>query len=125
MVYYAKERLKVSDSFGGTHKYEKGGFIFDSRDVCSVKEINNQNYKLDWEDEEYDNTCSYILPKDKIEKKVFQMNQLPVAVIGDRKTFVSSDGNSAVIFKSNNNGHKYLLLDGQVDIESTQKYANC
>ena len=126
-VYYAKERLKIVDNNGETKRYEKGDMICDSRGVCSVKDINSKEYKVILEDDlGYDVTITFIMPKDKIEKKVYQMNQLPIALIGDRKTFKSADGKSAVIFKSNNNGHKYIRrFDGQIDVENTQKYANC
>lgn len=120
-AYYAKEDFKVDDGI----EYKKGQLICDSNDPFNrIVEQDRNNYRYEGDDtgEEY----SWLLPKSKVEKKTYTMNQLPVNSIGDKAYFVSEAGDVACIFWSKINGHKYCSWDGkEVNWKEVERHAEC
>lgn len=107
-AYYATEDFKCNDGL----EYKKGQLICDSNDpINRIVESDAYNYKYEGDDTgEY---YSWLLPKSKVEKKIYKMNQLEVKDVGKGIKFVSSEGLVARIFWSNINGHGYYNWDGK------------
>ena len=121
-AYYAKEDIE---------DFKKGQLICDSNDpINRIVDYNTTHYKYEGDDTgEY---YSYLLPKSKVDKKTYTMYQLPVALIGKRAVFVSNEGDSAKIFQSNINKHKYWdydIINGEykkrISYEETDKHSAC
>ena len=120
-AYYAKEDFKV----GEYEEYKKGQLICDSNDPMNrIVDQDDNNYKYEGNDTgEY---YSWLLPKSKVEKKTYTMNQLSPENVGDKACFVAGNGCVAKIFWSNINGHQYCSWDGKkVDYRSMCIYSEC
>ena len=119
-AYYATE-----DFNAGYFEYKKGQLICDSNDpINRIVENDADNYKYEGDDTgEY---YSWLLPKSKVEKKTFTMNQLTPQNVGNKAVFVSSDGCTAKIFWSNINGHQYYNYDGsEENWRETERLSEC
>ena len=100
-AYYANK------DFG---EFTKGQLIVDSNDpINRMVDLNSTKYKYEGDDTG-DYYSSEIL-KSNVTVKTYTMNELPVSYIGEKMLFVSEDGDTAKIFKSNNNGHYYFTYD--------------
>lgn len=119
-AYYAKEDFTVNDL-----KYKKGVLICDSNDPMNhVTEEDENNYRYTGDDggEEY----SWLLPKSKVEKRVYTMNQLTPADIDGKVYFVSENGCVARIFWSKINGHKFYDCEGKEEKwKDEDRYKEC
>ena len=121
-AYYAKEDIE---------HFKKGQLICDSNDpINRIVDNNATHYKYEGDDTGV--YYSYLLPKSKVDKKTYTMYQLPVALIGKRAVFVSNEGDSAKIFQSNINKHKYWdydIINGEykkrISYEETDKHSAC
>ena len=121
-AYYAKEDIE---------HFKKGQLICDSNDpINRIVDYNTTHYKYEGDDTGV--YYSYFLPKSKVDKKTYTMYQLPVALIGKRAVFVSNEGDSAKIFQSNINKHKYWeydIINGEykkrISYEETDKHSAC
>ena len=107
-AYYATENFGWDTLYV---KYKKGQLICDSNNPDSwIEEEDEGNYRYgmaEWEG----GFC--LLPKSKVEKKTFTMNQLTASDIGDKAVFVAEDGCIARFFWSNINGHGFFSWDGE------------
>ena len=118
-AYYANK------DFG---EYTKGKLIVDSNDpINRIVNLNATKYKY-----EGDDTGAYYsseILKSDVTVKAYTMNELPVSFIGDGMLFVSEEGDTAKIFKSNNNGHEYFTYDDDwnpiKDQEATKRLDGC
>lgn len=119
-AYYAKEDFSADEL-----EYKKGQLICDSNDPMNrIVEENTDNYKYEGNDggEGY----SWLLPKSKVEKKTYTMNQLTASAIGDKAYFVADDGCVARIFWSNSNGHGYFNWNGEEEkYRDEERYKEC
>lgn len=119
-AYYALENFKAGDE-----EYKKGQLICDSNDPMNIivsEDEDNYKYKGDNTGEEY----SWMLPKSKVEKKTYTMNQLTAFDIGDKAYFVAENGCMARIFWSNINGHRYYNWSGdEEDYDNEKRYNEC
>lgn len=107
-AYYATEDFKTENG----PEYKKGQLICDSNDpINRIVEQDGNNYR--YEGDETGAEYSWLLPKSKVEKKTYKMNQLPVNSIGDKAYFVSESGCVARIFWSNSNGHHFFNWNGK------------
>ena len=101
-VYYATEDFTVEE-----HEYHKGFPVYDSNDPFGLlTDADADNYKYET-NEASEETYSWLIPKAKVRKETYTMNQLPVSLVADKTIFKSEDGLIAKIFKSDINGHKY------------------
>lgn len=119
-AYYAKEDFSVNE-----REYKKGVLICDSNDPLNrVSDEDENNYRYSGDDggEEY----SWLLPKSKVEKRVYTMNQLAPSDIDGKAYFVAENGCVARIFWSNSNGHRFYNWNGEEEksIEG-ERYKNC
>ncbi len=107
-AYYAIEDLDA-----GGHGFKKGQLICDSNNPrATIVDVDENTYK--YESDYTGVIYSVQLPKSKVKKVVYTMNQLPVSLIGKRTTFQSEDGDTITIFKSDINGHDYYTYyDGK------------
>lgn len=120
-AYYATEDFKTDQEI----EYKKGQLICDSNDpINRIVEQGDDNYKYEGDDTgEY---YSWLLPKSKVEKRVYKMNKLEVKDVGNRIKFVSDEGYVARIFWSNINGHGYYNWNGhEHKWEEQQKLKEC
>lgn len=119
-AYYAKEDFSVND-----REYKKGKLICDSNDPLNhVSDEDENNYRCSGDDggEEY----SWLLPKTKVEKKVYTMNQLAPSDINGKACFVAENGCVARIFWSNSNGHKFYNWNGKEEkYRDGERYKEC
>lgn len=104
-AYYAKMNFRTNG-----RSYKKGQLICDSNDpINRIVGLNKTSYKYEGDDTgEY---YKYIIPRARVEKRTYTMNQLPTSSIGNRAVFVAKDGKKAQIFLSKRNGHKYFSWD--------------
>ena len=102
-AYYATENFNADYI-----EYKKGELICDSNNG-RIEEEDEGNYRLYYGEEYF----FVLLPKSKVEKKTFTMNQLTASDIGDKAVFVAEDGCIARIFWSNINGHGFFSWDGE------------
>lgn len=119
-AYYAKENFNAGDI-----EYKKGQLICDSNDpINRVVEQDDEYYKYEGDDTgEY---YSWLLPKSKVEKKTYTMNQLSVENVGLKANYVSEDACAARIFWSTINGHKYYGYDGEEELwRETERLSEC
>ncbi len=125
-AYYATEDLKDLDT---EMEFKKGNLICDSNDpINRMVDQDSANYKYEGDDTgEY---YSFIIPKSKVEKRTYTMNQLPTEIIGEKKEFVAENGLKASIFLSKRNGHQYYFWNSEsgetyVDEEKTALHDQC
>lgn len=119
-AYYAKEDFCAND-----REYKKGELICDTNDPfnhITDEDTNNYRYAGDHGGEEY----SLLLPKSKVEKKTYTMNQLTLSDIEGKAYFVSEDGCVARIFWSKINGHKFYDCEGKEEKwKDEDRYKEC
>lgn len=119
-AYYAKEDFSSND-----HEYKKGMLICDSNDPLNhVSDEDENNYRYSGDDggEEY----SWLLPKSKVEKRVYTMNQLTPSDINGKAYFVAENGCKARIFWSNSNGHRFYNWNGEEEkYKEEERYKEC
>ena len=119
-AYYALEDFKAEWA-----EYKKGVLICDSNDPMnhiSDEDENNYRYTGDDGGEEY----SWLLPKSKVEKRVYTMNQLSPTDINGKAYFVAENGCEARIFWSNSNGHKFYDGNGEEEkYRDEERYKEC
>ena len=119
-AYYAAVDFNVEDC-----EYKKGTLICDSNDPLnhiSDEDENNYRYSGDDGGEEY----SWLLPKTKVEKKTYKMNQLTASDIDGKAYFVAENGSVARIFWSNSNGHKFYNWNGEEEkYKEGERYKEC
>lgn len=119
-AYYAKENFSVNE-----REYKKGVLICDSNDPLNhVSDEDENNYRYSGDDggEEY----SWLLPKSKVEKRVYTMNQLAPSDINGKAYFVAENGCVARIFWSNSNGHKFYNWNGKEErYRDEERYKEC
>lgn len=119
-AYYAKEDFSANDC-----EYKKGMLICDSNDPLNhVSDEDENNFKYSGDDggEEY----SWLLPKSKVEKKVYTMNQLTPSDIDEKTYFVAENGCEARIFWSNRNGHRFYNWNGEEEkYRDEERYKEC
>lgn len=85
--------------------------------------VDGETLSTGYESDEY---YSWLLPKSKLEKRVYKMNKLEVKDVGKGIKFVSDEGFVARIFWSNINGHGYYSWGGQERIwREENKYEEC
>ena len=112
------------EDFEGS-EYKKGQLICDSNDpINRIVDQDTDNYKYEGDDtgEEY----SWLLPKSKVEKKTYTMNQLTASDIGDKAIFVAENGCKARIFWSDINGHRYFNWNGEEErYRDEERYSEC
>lgn len=119
-AYYAKEDFSVDG-----REYKKGVLICDSNDPMNhVSDEDENNYRYTGDDggDEY----SWLLPKSKVEKKTYKMNQLMPSDINGKVYFVAENGCVARIFWSNSNGHKFYNWNGEEEkYKEEDRYKEC
>lgn len=115
VAYYAKESFD---------NYKKGQLIVDSNDpINRIIEHSPSMWKY-----EGDDTGVYyysLIPKSKVERKEYEMCELPISEVIDGATFVSEEGARAKIFRAKRNGFKYFSRDSLEDRDATIKYTHC
>ena len=120
-AYYATEDFTTEEG----PEYQKGQLICDTNDPMNrVVDYDDTHYKYEGDDTgaEY----SWLLPKAKVEKKTYTMNQLSVEAVGQKAIFVSEDGGVARIFWSTINGHQYFNWNGEeLDWKATEAHSEC
>jgi len=107
-AYYATE----SYTDGNGMEYKKGQLVCDSNDPLNrIVEADSKNYRYEGDDtgENY----SWLIPKSKLKKVTFKMNELSYADVDGNATFVSANGCVARIFFSKINGHSYCNWEGK------------
>lgn len=119
-AYYALEDFNADGS-----EYKKGQLICDSNDPMNrIVDKNADNYK--YEGDDGGELYSWLLPKSKVEKKTYTMNQLTAYDIGDKAYFVAENGCVARIFWSNINGHRYFNWNGEEEkYRDEERYKEC
>ena len=119
-AYYAKENFSANE-----HEYKKGELICDSNDPLNhVSDEDENNYRYTGDDggDEY----SWLLPKSKVEKKTYKMNQLTPSDIDGKAYFVAENKCVARIFWSNSNGHKFYNWNGTEEkFKDEERYKEC
>ena len=119
-AYYAKEDFNVDEIV-----YKKGQLICDSNDPLnhvSDEDVNNYRYFEDNSDDGY----SCLLPKSKVEKKTYKMNQLTPPDINGKAYFVAENGCVARVFWSNSNGHRFYNWNGEEEkYRDEERYKEC
>lgn len=118
-AYYAKEDFSADE-----REYKKGELICDSNDPfnhVSDEDENNYRYSGDNTGVEY----SWLLPKSKVEKKVYTMNQLALSDIEGKAYFVAENGFVARIFWSNSNGHGFYNWNGEEKFREKERFREC
>lgn len=119
-AYYAKEDFRVNE-----HEYKKGVLICDSNDPLNhVSDEDENNYRYSGDDggEDY----SWLLPKSKVEKKVYTMNLLAPSDIDRKAYFEADNGCVARIFWSNSNGHRFYNWNGKEEkYNEEERYKEC
>lgn len=121
-AFYAKEDFIAGD-FNFT--YKKGQLICDSNDpINRIVEQDADNYLYEGDDGGGD--YSWLLPKSKVEKRTYTMNQLSTENVGKKAVFVAEDGCVARIFWSSINGHRYYNWDGGEELwHETERLSEC
>jgi hypothetical protein len=119
-AYYAKEDFSANE-----REYKKGELICDSNDPLNqVSDEDENNYRYTGDDggDEY----SWLLPKSKVEKRTYKMNQLSPSDIDGKAYFVAENGCVARIFWSNSNGHGFYNWDGKEEkYKDEERYKEC
>jgi len=119
-AYYAIEDFSANE-----REYKKGELICDSNDPMNhISDEDESNYRYTGDDggDEY----SWLLPKSKVEKKVYTMNQLAPSDIDGKAYFVAENGCEARIFWSNSNGHKFYNWNGKEEkYREGERYKEC
>lgn len=119
-AYYAKEDFSANDC-----EFKKGKLICDSNDPFNhITEADEKNYRYtgDYGGEEY----SWLLPRSKVEKKTYKMNQLTPSDINGKAYFVAENGCVARIFWSNSNGHRFYNWNGKEEkYKEEEIYKEC
>lgn len=119
-AYYAKEDFSANE-----REYKKGELICDSNDPLNhVSDEDENNYRYTGDDggDEY----SWLLPKSKVEKKTYIMNQLTPTDIDGKAYFVAENGCVARIFWSNSNGHGFYNWNGKEEkYREGERYKEC
>lgn len=115
-AYYAAEGFEMN----GTN-YRKEQLIWDTNNfICKIEETDDSNYKyIDGNGCEVD--CEHLLPKTKVYKNCYEMNELTIDNVGKKAVFKSKDGLTARIFLSEINGQKYYTYGGEKIIEEAMK----
>lgn len=119
-AYYAKE-----DFNAGFFNYKKGQLICDSNDpINQIVEQDADNYL--YEGDEGGGDYSWLLPKSKVEKRTYTMNQLSTENVGKKAVFVAENGCVARIFWSSINGHRYYNWNGEEEQwRETERLSEC
>ena len=119
-AYYALEDFNAEDS-----EYKKGQLICDSNNPLNrIVDKDADNYK--YEGDDGGELYSWLLPKSKVEKKTYTMNQLTASDIGDKAYFVAENGCVARIFWSNIDGHRYYNWNGEEEkYRDEERYKEC
>ncbi len=99
-AYYAEEDFTAIDM-----EYKKGQLICDSNDP--INRIVEQGYSYKYEGDETGGYYSHLLPKSKVKKVTYTMNQLPDSMFNGNAIFKSEQGFTAKLFKADINGHKF------------------
>lgn len=116
-AYYAIEDFDI---------FRKGQLICDSNDPFNtMTELDEEYYQIENIFAGKDSVTK--IPKSKIEKKVFTMNELSTSSINKGDVFRTEKGCEARLFLSDINGHKYFFdeLGMSEDAEETAKHAKC
>ena len=119
-AYYALEDFKTSGI-----EYKKGQLICDTNNpIDRIVDEDADNYRYEG-DENSDGGYSWILPKSKVEKKTYTMNQLTASDIGNKAIFVAENGYVAQIFWSNINEHCYYNINDEEKYCEEERYKEC
>ena len=118
-AYYAKKDIRISELL-----YKQGELICDSNDpIDRIVEVDDYNYKYEGDDTgEY---YSFLIPKAEVTKKEYTMCHLTTNKIGNKSIFVSDEGDTVKIFRSNINRHHYLYDSGDVNFKETFNHKVC
>lgn len=119
-AYYALEDFNADE-----REYKKGELICDSNDPMNrIVDEDTDNYK--YEGDDGGELYSWLLPKSKVEKKTYTMNQLTATDIEDEVYFVAENGCVARIFWSNSNGHRFFNWNGKEEkYRDKERYNEC
>lgn len=115
-AYYA------NDAFGD---YQQGQLIVDTNDPLNrIVDFSQTKYKYEGDDTgEY---YSHLILKSQVTVKQYQMSPLPVELVRDDATFVSSDGFTVRIFTACINSHIFYSFDDEFvphyDAEQTEAH---
>lgn len=106
-LYYAKQATtKVFEETNYEVKVEQGQLLGSSIGDNGVT-IEGNNYQF--EDWSVGSTPEiYTVNRSDVEVKTYTMSALPISSVGQVMNFASNDGLNARIFKSKNNGRKYI-----------------